>query len=339
MIEISENVSLLPHNTFGINASAKFFAEYDTVEDLAALLHHPTLEGKKSLHIGSGSNLLFTGDFDGVILHSRIGGIEIIAESENEVSISVGSGVLWDEVCRWAVDRQLYGLENLSGIPGECGAAAVQNIGAYGAEIADVIREVHTLETASGTPKIFNRNECRYGYRSSFFKSESGRGKYIVTSVQLALSRMEKYNLEYGDLKQALKGAGELSLQTVRHAVIAVRNAKLPDPEQIGNAGSFFKNPIISRRQLEGLKNVYPFMPFYEIDAKQVKIPAAWLIEQCGWKGRNIGGAGVYEKQCLVLVNRKQALPQEILQLKEAIVRTVQERFEITIEPEVNIIE
>lgn len=339
MIEISESVSLLPHNTFGINASAKFFAEYDTVEDLTELLQHPTLEGQRLLHIGSGSNLLFTKDFDGVILHSRIGGIEIITDNETEVSIGVGSGVSWDEVCRWAIDRQLYGLENLSGIPGECGAAAVQNIGAYGAEIADIIQEVHTIETATGKPKVFSKTECRYGYRSSFFKSEAGRGKYIVTSVRLALSRQEKYNLDYGNLKEQLKGAGELSLQKVRDAVIAIRNAKLPDPKQLGNAGSFFKNPIITRRQLEELKNVYPFMPFYDVDAKTVKIPAAWLIEQCGWKGRSIGGATVYDKQCLVLVNRKQALPQEILQLKEAIVRTVQGRFGIKIEPEVNIIE
>lgn len=339
MIEISENVSLLPHNTFGINARARFFAEYDTVEDLTELLHHPTLKGEKTLHIGSGSNLLFTGDFDGVILHSRIGGIEIIAENDTEVSVRVGSGVTWDEVCRRAIDHQLYGLENLSGIPGECGAAAVQNIGAYGAEIADCIREVHTLEAATGQPRTFNRSECRYGYRHSIFKSEGGRGKYIITSVQLTLGRQEKYNLEYSSLKEALKGVTDLSLQKVRDTVLAIRNAKLPDPKQIGNAGSFFKNPVVTRRQLEELRNVYPFMPFHAIDAKQVKIPAAWLIEQCGWKGRNVGGAGVYEKQCLVLVNRKQALPQEVLQLKAAIVRTVQERFGITIEPEVNIIE
>lgn len=337
MTEISEDVSLLPYNTFGFDVRAKWFVEYDTVEDLAALPHFPSFKGQRLLPIGRGSNMLFTRDFDGVILHSRIGGIEIVDEAD-EVLVNVGSGVVWDDFCQWAIGHGLYGVENLSGIPGECGAAAVQNIGAYGVEVGSIIREVRTLDLTTCSPRAFRRLECRYGYRDSIFKSGPTAGRYVVTSVQIALSRQEKYTLDYIDLRNALKGRTDLSLPVIREAVLALRTAKLPDPARTGNAGSFFKNPILTRAAFDNVRNVYPFIPFHEIDAKRVKIPAAWLIEQCGWKGRNIGGAAVHDKQCLVIVNHGNATPDDVLRLKDSIIRTVKARFDIDLEPEVNIL-
>jgi UDP-N-acetylmuramate dehydrogenase len=321
-----------------MEVSAQVFAEYDTTEDLIALIHHPDVVGQSLLHIGAGSNLLFTHDVEGVVLHSRIGGIRIVDEADGRVTVEVGSGVTWDDCCAWCVERGLRGVENLSAIPGECGAAAVQNIGAYGMEIADSILEVDVVTVPDGERRALTRAECHYGYRSSYFKQAEHWGHFVVTAVRLSLQREGQANLSYRQLHDALQGSVEATPAEVRAAVIALRDAKLPDPKQLGNAGSFFKNPIVPRAKADELLRVYPFMPTHPIDAKTVKIPAGWLIEQCGWKGRNQGRAGVYEKQSLVLVNRGGAEPQEVVALSDAIVRTVRDRYGITIEPEVNIL-
>lgn len=321
-----------------MEVAAAIWAEYDTTEDLIALLRHPEVTGQKLLHIGAGSNLLFTRDVEGVVLHSRIKGIRTVAEDEETVTLEVGSGVVWDDLCAWCVEHDLRGVENLSGIPGECGAAAVQNIGAYGMEVADSITQVVTLEVATLQPRTFTREECRYGYRSSFFKEPEHWGRYIVTALRLRLHRHGQANLSYKQLSEALHGNLEASPAEVRRTVIALRDSKLPDPGRIGNAGSFFKNPIVPRAKADELLSVYPFMPTHPVGDKLVKIPAGWLIEQCGWKGRTVGRAGVYEKQSLVLVNRGGAAPEEVVALSDAIIRTVSDRFGITIEPEVNIL-
>lgn len=340
MIDIIQDKSLLAHNTFGFDVKAAVWAEYDSVESLREVLSHPLVAGKRLLHIGKGSNLLFAGDYDGVVLHSRIDHIEILSETEaGEVTVSVGSGVLWDDFCRWAIEQRLYGSENLSGIPGECGAAVVQNIGAYGAEIADLVHEVKTLDTTTGAEKVFSKKECRYAYRYSAFKSAELSGRYIVTSASLTLRRQADLNLDYGNIRSALAAhSGEISLELLRDTILSIRDSKLPHPSELGNAGSFFKNPIVKRQVGEDLKAVYPFVTLYDVDKHHCKIPAAWLIEQCGWKGRKMGGAGVYSKQCLVLVNHGDATPAEVIALSEAIVRTIKDRFDILIEPEVAII-
>jgi UDP-N-acetylmuramate dehydrogenase len=338
MIDISKNLSLLPHNTFGMNVRAQVFAEYDTADDLCALLVHPDVEDRPLLHIGAGSNLLFTHDVEGVVLHSRIGGIRIVAESDETVTVESGSGVVWDDLCAWCVEHGLRGVENLSAIPGECGAAAVQNIGAYGAEIADSLTEVEVVEVATRQRKTLRREDCHYGYRSSLFKEDAHRGEFIVVAIRLQLRRQGKANLRYKQLCEALKGREEASAAEVRAAVTALRDSKLPNPKLVGNAGSFFKNPIVPKTKADELLSVYPFMPQHQVDDKSVKIPAGWLIEQCGWKGRTMGKAGVYEKQSLVLVNRGGASPAEVVALSDAIMRTVNDRFGILIEPEVNIL-
>lgn len=339
MIDISRDYSLLPHNTFGIDVKTKIWVEYDTEDDLKELLQQPFMQEQPLLHVGMGSNLLFTQDYDGVILHSRIGGIEIINEDGNNVEVQIGSGVVWDDFCQWAINQGLYGTENLSGIPGECGAAAVQNIGAYGREVSDIIKKVKAIDTKTGKERFFAHKECSYAYRSSIFKTSREYNRYIVTQVIIQLQREGSLHLDYGNLHEALKEKAHPTMSDVREAVIAIRNSKLPDPKILGNAGSFFINPIVKRSKIDELLSVYPFMPHYIIDKNLGKIPAGWLIEQCGWKGRTIGGAGVYEKQCLVLVNRGNASPEDIINLSKAIVRTIDERFGIVISPEVNFIE
>lgn len=337
MYEIKENVSLKAYHTFGMDVSCQYWAEYDTVEDLRALMEDERIKDKKWWHIGSGSNLLLTGDYDGAMIHSQIKGIHITSEDENMVKLRIGAAEEWDKVCQYAIEHNWYGAENLSGIPGEVGAAAVQNIGAYGVEIANLIESVETWDMQAKKSHTFAVKDCKYGYRDSIFKQPVAKGRYIITYVNLQLKKEPHFNLEYGNLKKTLPSQ-EPTLSEVRETVINTRNAKLPDPEVVGNAGSFFKNPIITTKEFEALQAVYPLVPFYAVDKQHVKIPAAWLIEQCGWKGRNIGGAGVYDKQCLVLVNRNNATPQEMIQLAEAIIRTIKERFNITIEPEVNIV-
>ena len=337
-MNIQKNYSLLPHNTFGMDVKASVFMEYESVEELKDLLGQSSLVEGTWLHIGGGSNLLFTKDYPGMILHSAIKGFEVVGENEEEVLVRAGAGEVWDDFVAYAVEKGWYGAENLSLIPGEVGASAVQNIGAYGVEAKDLIVKVETIEVATGKERVFENEECGYAYRESVFK-HALKGKYIVTHVIYRLSKKASYRLDYGNVRSELEKRGcELTLENVRQTIIDIRESKLPDPQVQGNAGSFFMNPIVPRPLFEELLSQYPSMPFYEVDAERVKIPAAWMIDQCGWKGKQLGRAGVHNKQALVLVNCGGATGQEIIALSEEIQRSVLDKFGVRISPEVNFI-
>ena len=327
------NYSLLQHNTFGIDAKCRCFMEYSSVEEaqeIARQLQQPYLL------IGAGSNLLLTNDFDGTVVHSALKGIE----RQDDNRIRCGSGETWDEVVSWCVGHGLFGAENLSLIPGEVGASAVQNIGAYGAEVKDLIVSVEAVEIGTGKLCVFSREECQYGYRDSRFKHE-WKNKYLITHVVYQLSTDEsRQSTEYGNIRSELdrRGIQVPTAAQLRQVVIDIRNAKLPDPKVMGNAGSFFMNPVVERSKYEELQAMYPDMPHYYIDADHEKIPAGWMIDQCGWKGRSLGRAGVHDKQALVLVNRGGATGADIVALCQQIQYDVREKFGIDIHPEVNIV-
>ncbi|MGN0235618.1 MAG: UDP-N-acetylmuramate dehydrogenase [Paludibacteraceae bacterium] len=327
---------LIP-NTFGIPVRAREYVEYASIEELRAFLS--LHKGERMLHIGAGSNLLFTGDFDGLVLHSRICFARALEENAEAVDIEAGAGIVMDDLIAQVADMGLYGLENLSHIPGEVGASAIQNVGAYGVEAKDVIREVHTVATESGEERVFSNEECRFGYRDSVFKNEL-KGKYIVTSVVYRLSKQPQPRLDYGNLRQALAGK-EPTPMNIREAVIAIRKQKLPEPEDLGSAGSFFKNPIVTPAHFQEIlrqeQRTAEEVPHYPTGSG-IKIPAAWLIEQCGWKGKRQGGAQVYEKQPLVIVNTGNATAQDIITLAANITESIEKRFQITLHPEVNYI-
>ena len=307
------------------------------MEELRALLR--TYKGERLLHIGAGSNLLFTKDFDGVVLHSRICFARALEEDAEGVNIEAGAGIVMDDLIAQVADMGLYGLENLSHIPGEVGASAVQNVGAYGVEAKDVIREVHAVAVESGEECVFSNADCHFGYRDSIFKNE-WKGRYIITSVVFHLSKQPQPHLDYGNLRQALAGK-EPTPMNIREAVIAIRKQKLPEPEELGSAGSFFKNPIITHEHFQTIlqqeQKTAAEIPHFET-ADGIKIPAAWLIEQCGWKGKRQGGAQVYEKQPLVIVNTGNATAQDIITLAADITESIAQRFQITLHPEVNYI-
>jgi len=289
------------------------------------------------LHIGSGSNLLFLKDFEGVVLHSAIKDITGTREDVDSAYLEVGSGVVWDDLVAYCVLNGLGGIENLSLIPGEVGASAVQNIGAYGVEVQDIILEVNAVEIETATVRTFSNEECHYGYRSSIFKNEL-KGKYIITSVLFRLDKKPKFKLNYQHLEEEVLKCGEVNLQTIRQTIIAVRESKLPDPKVLGNAGSFFMNPIIAKTLFVSLQEKYPNIPHYVVSETEEKVPAGWLIDQCGWKGKQIGRAGVHDKQALVLVNLGGATGAEIVHLAEQIQSSVKETFGIELRPEVNYI-
>ncbi len=333
-MQLIENHSLKDHHTFHLDVKAKLWASYSSIEELKELLLSGAVKAKKFINIGSGSNLLFTEDYDGVVMHSDIRFISQIASDEESVSIRVGSGVIWDDFCEYAVENNFYGAENLSNIPGEVGASAVQNIGAYGAEVSNIIDYIEAVEVETGNEVSIEKSQCAYGYRTSRFKND-WKGKYIVTAVIYKLSKTPSFDLEYGDLKKQFAIDEEITLPKVRQAVIDVRSKKLPDTNQYGNVGSYFMNPIIKKKQYESLIDIYPTMPHYALEGGLVKVPAAWLIEQCGWKGRTKGGAAVHDKQCLVIINKGEAVAEDIVSLADSIRRTVQDRFDIKISPEV----
>ena len=322
-------------NTFGLNVEAAVFLEYGSVEELEKLIADGRITSPY-LHIGGGSNLLFTGNYEGVILHSRIGGIEVTAENEEKVSVRVGAGVVWDDFVDYCTERGWYGAENLSLIPGEVGAAAVQNIGAYGVEVKDLISSVETVNIR-GMKHVYQVDECNYSYRNSIFKSPEMK-QVFVTYVCFSLSKKEHYTLDYGTIRQELEKYPKVDLKTLRRVIISIRESKLPDPKLLGNAGSFFMNPVVSREVFEALKEKYPQIPFYEMGADRIKIPAGWMIDQCGWKGKALGPAAVHDKQALVLVNRGGATGADIVALSDAVRASVREKFGIDIHPEVNFI-
>ena len=334
-----KNYSLLAHNTFGIEARCHRFLEYSSVEEAQQIVSSLTTEDEPLLILGGGSNLLLTGDYPGTVLHSAIKGIKVLSDKElASVFLECGSGEVFDDVVAFAVENGYHGAENLSIIPGEVGASAVQNIGAYGVEAKDIIYKVEAVEIATGKLVVFDNADCEYSYRQSKFKHE-WRDKYLVTHVIYRLSRTFVPDLDYGNIRSSLekKGIASPTAQQLREVIIEIRNAKLPDPKVQGNAGSFFMNPIVEKAKYEELASQYLGMPHYTIDAEHEKIPAGWMIDQCGWKGKSLGKAGVHDKQALVLVNRGGATGADIVRLCETIQKDVKEKFGIEIHPEVNI--
>lgn len=334
---IKENISLLSYNTFGIDAKANYFIEYSSVEELQTALKSEIVKSNRLLHIGGGSNLLFMKDFNGVILHSAINFIKKVSEDADTVMLEAGAVVNWDDFVAYTVENGWGGVENLSLIPGEVGASAVQNIGAYGVEVQDVIVEVNAVEIETGELKIFPIDDCQYGYRESIFKKEL-KGKYIITSVVFKLQKQPEFKLNYQHLEAEVLKNGDINLQNIRQTIIAVRESKLPDPKIFGNAGSFFMNPVISKTHFNELLAQYPQMPHYFVSETEEKVPAGWLIDQCGWKGKQIGNAGVHDKQALVLVNKGGATGAEIVYLAEQIQASVKSKFGIELRAEVNYI-
>lgn len=333
------NYSLLHHNTFGIDARCRRFVEYNSTEEARQLVRSLTEADLPLLILGGGSNLLLTDDYAGTVVHSSIRFIEPLGGGR----VRCGSGQNWDEFVAWCVAHHLYGAENLSLIPGECGASAVQNIGAYGAEASDLIEEVEVVEIATGDVRHFKGCECGYNYRQSRFKQE-WRDRYLITAVTYHLSEHFEPKLDYGNICAALadQNITTPTAEEMRQTIIGIRRAKLPDPQTLGNAGSFFINPVVSEEKFKALQAEYPYMPYYEMAAADgetttYKIPAGWLIDQCGWKGKSLGHAGVYTKQALVLVNLGGATGQEVVRLCQAVRHDVSERFGIEINPEVNI--
>lgn len=291
---------------------------------------------KPLLFMGGGSNLLFLNNYSGTVLHSVIDNINIVAEDDNSVSVRVGSGVVWDDFVAYCVEKGWWGVENLSLIPGEVGASAVQNIGAYGVEVKDVLQSIEAISVDDLSKRIFTNAECNYAYRDSIFK-KSLKGKYVITYVTYRLSKKANPNIGYGALKSVL--AENPSLKEIRDAIIAVRNSKLPDPKVYGNAGSFFMNPVIPMEQFVALQSRYPDIPSYPASDGYIKVPAGWLIEKSGWKGKSLGNAAVYEKQALVLINRGGATGMEVKHLADTVIADVQKIFGITLHAEVNYIE
>ncbi|MBQ7421154.1 MAG: UDP-N-acetylmuramate dehydrogenase [Prevotella sp.] len=337
------NHSLLRHNTFGIEASCRRFVEYESVDDARRLACMLTDDDLPLLIIGGGSNLLLTGDFNGTVLHSAIKGKELLPtdeDSQEAVELRCGSGEVWDEVVDYCVSKNWYGMENLSLIPGEVGASAVQNIGAYGSEVKDLIVKVEAVELGTGRVVEFSNAECEYAYRQSKFKHE-WKNRFLITHVTYRLATgAYRPLLDYGNIRAELKrkAVENPTAKMLRQTIIDIRNAKLPDPNVEGNAGSFFMNPIVSREKYEELVAQYPEMPHYTIDDRREKIPAGWMIDLCGWKGKSLGRAGVHSKQALVLVNRGGATGQDIVDLCETIRKDVWNRFGIDIHPEVNVV-
>jgi UDP-N-acetylmuramate dehydrogenase len=309
-------------------------------EKEATALFNGTINWKKPfLILGSGSNILFTSDFQGTILYPELGGTKIEEQDPGTgyVIVSAGAGVNWDDFVEWSVNKGFGGLENLSLIPGKVGATPVQNIGAYGVEIKDRIVKVSTINLNDGSIKVFSNNECEFGYRNSIFKNRE-KGKYLVTRVYYRLANKPVLNLSYESLKEEVNKLGAETLKNVRQGVINIRRTKLPDPKIIGNAGSFFKNPVVKSSVAINLKNEYPDIPVYKDQEGFAKLASGWLIDRCGWKGKRTGDAGVHEKQALVLVNYGNATGKEIYDLSEEIKKTVNERFGVNLEREVEIV-
>jgi UDP-N-acetylmuramate dehydrogenase len=336
---IYENVPLKKYNTFGVDYIADCMIHIRTEKEASALLSSSESLKEPLFVLGSGSNILFTGDFRGTILYPDLGGIKIEEQNENDenVIISAGSGVIWDTLAEWTVNKGFGGLENLSLIPGKVGATPVQNIGAYGVEVKDSIVQVNTISLEDGSSRVFSNNECKFSYRNSIFKN-SEKGKYLITKVYYRLTTRPLIDISYGSLKEEVKKLGAETLKNVRQAVMNTRRSKLPDPEKIGNAGSFFKNPVVPNSVAADLKTEFPQIPVYEDKPGYSKLASGWLIDQCGWRGKRFGDTGVHDKQALVLINYGKATGIEILNLSEKIRKSVLEKFGIDLEREVEVI-
>jgi UDP-N-acetylmuramate dehydrogenase len=353
MTDIAANRSLQAYNTFGIKATARYFASFSGQEELGALLEFA--DGRKggpprvpALVLGGGSNLLLTGDFDGLVMRNEIKGIELVREDEHYVYVRVGAGENWHQFVEYCLQRNWAGVENLSLIPGSVGASPMQNIGAYGVEIKEVFYELEAWHRKENKVYAFSVNDCGFGYRESVFKQQY-KDQYVILNVTYRLNKTPKFHTEYGAIREELDKMGiqQLTIQAISQAVIRIRTAKLPDPAQIGNAGSFFKNPTVAAKRFAALQAKFPGIPGYptgedegpavEVDAS-IKLAAGWLIEQCGWKGFRRGDAGCHDRQALVLVNYGNATGKEIYDLSEEILRSVKAKFGIELEREVNIV-
>lgn len=338
MYHLTNNFSLRDCNTFGISTSAKYYLTVDSAEDLIRFFDENNFTGdEKTLFLGKGSNLLFINDFNGLIIHPEMDGIRLINENKYFVEVEAGAGVKWDQMVAWGVERGWSGLENLSLIPGNVGAVPVQNIGAYGVEVASVISEVRGIDLLSLEKKNFSREECEFGYRTSLFK-EKLSDRFMVTSVIFRLSKRPCFQINYDGLKEKVHQYGPIDLYNIRKAIIAIRESKLPDPSIIGNAGSFFKNPIVTETEALALKSLHPRIPMYPAGPGIVKIAAGWLIENAGWKGKSVGNAAIHSKQALVIINKGGATGKEIFRLSELVAEDVLQKFNIVLEREVQVI-
>jgi UDP-N-acetylmuramate dehydrogenase len=335
-MQFQENFSLESFNTFGINISTKLFASFSDINELAEILEN---KNEHKFILGGGSNILFTKNYNGLILKNEIAGIEKIKEDDAHVHVRAGAGVGWHEFVLYCINNNFAGVENLSLIPGSVGASPMQNIGAYGVEIKDVFYELEAYNIEDKKLVTFSKKDCAFGYRESIFKNKY-KGQFVITSVTFQLNKIPKYNTSYGAIETELEkmGVQSLSIKAISDAVINIRQSKLPDPKVIGNAGSFFKNPTIQNTQFEKLKIQFPNIVGYAVGDNETKLAAGWLIEQCGWKGYRKGDAGCHEKQALVLVNYGNAMGEEILQLSEKIINAVQLIFDVELHREVNIV-
>ncbi len=335
-MDIQQNISLKPYNTFGIDVNAKQFVDIASLDELKELL---TIENDFFI-LSGGSNILFTKDIDRLVIHLNLKGKEILHSTENDIYVKVQAGENWHEFVLWCIEHNYGGVENLSLIPGNVGTTPIQNIGAYGVEIKDTIYEVEGFDINSNTTKLFTNKECGFGYRNSIFKNEQ-KGNYIITSVTFKLTKaIHKLNSSYGAIQSELQknNSKNRGIKDISDVVIDIRQSKLPDPKEIGNSGSFFKNPVISTTEFKKLQQKNSDMPHYIISNNEVKIPAGWLVEQCGFKGKRFGDAGVHKNQALVLVNYGNATGKEILELSKKIQKSALEKFTILLEAEVNII-
>lgn len=334
---IQKNISLKPYNTFGIEARAEYFSAFSSIPELQQILAANT--SLPLLVLGGGSNLLLTKDVQGLVLKNELTGIEVIAEDLATVVVRAGAGEIWHQFVLYCIDKGFGGAENLSLIPGSVGASPMQNIGAYGTEIKDIFESLEALEIATGEIHTFNKESCAFGYRESVFK-RALKGKYIITSVAFRLQKNPKVNTTYGAIEAELQAQGisNPGIRDVSNAVIAIRSSKLPDPKKIGNAGSFFKNPVVDQAIYDEILKQYPHAPAYPATPGSVKLPAGWLIETAGWKGKTIGNYGVHLNQALVLVNYGGATGKEIYELSGAILTDIYEKFGVQLEREVNIL-
>ncbi|MDB9990449.1 UDP-N-acetylmuramate dehydrogenase [Flavobacteriales bacterium] len=338
-MKIIENYPLLNLNTFGLDIKAKYFTSINTVNELIEIKKTNKFKDLELLVLGGGSNILFTKDFDGLVILNNIKGKEIIVQNHHSVFLKIGAGENWHELVMYCVDKGWGGIENLSLIPGNTGTAPMQNIGAYGVEIKETFVELEALEILSGKIVKFNNSDCEFGYRESVFKNKM-KNQYIILNITLELKKNPVFNVNYGDVKTILENQNikNPSIKDVSNAIISIRRSKLPDPKKIGNSGSFFKNPIVSLKKLKLIQNKYPKIISYKINENEFKIAAGWMIEIAGWKGKRFNNFGVHEKQALVLVNYGLANGMEIFNLSEKIILDIKDKFGITLEREVNII-